>query len=95
MYGLKHCPFCIKAQQMLEMHNTPHKTVWVADNEKEKYKKLNKMSTFPQLFYKPLRSKKRVKLGGSDDLEKLYLVARVINQQDLDMRAINFINKNM
>lgn len=96
LYGLNYCPYCIKAIQMFEMHGIPHKATWVKDHEKDKYKKKHKMNTFPQIFYKSTpKNRKMIKIGGFDELEKLFLVAKVVNQQSLDLRAINFISKNM
>ena len=96
LYGLDYCPYCIKSVQLLDMHNIPHKMNWIKDHEKESHKKKHKMSTFPQIFYKASpKSKKMIKVGGFDELEKLFLVAKVVNQQSLDLRAINFLSKNM
>lgn len=52
LYGLDYCPYCIKSVQLLDMHNIPHKMTWIDLEEKDKYKKKHKMSTFPQIFYK-------------------------------------------
>ena len=96
IYGLDYCPYCIKSVQLLNMHNIPHQITWIKDIEKNTYKKKHKMSTFPQIFYKlSPKNKKMVKIGGFDDLEKIFLVAKVVNQQSLDIRALNFISKNI
>jgi glutaredoxin len=96
LYGLDYCPYCVKSAQLLNMHNIPHKITWLKDEEKDKYKKKHKMSTFPQVFYKHTqKSKKMVKIGGFEDLEKIFLVAKAVNQNSLDLRAINFLSKNI
>lgn len=96
LYGLDYCPYCIKSIQLLKMHNIPHKMTWIKESDKDKYKKKHKMSTFPQVFYKTTpKSRKMVKVGGFDDLEKMFLVAKAVNQNSLDLRAINFLSKNM
>lgn len=96
LYGLEYCPYCIKSVQLLSMHNIPHKMNWIEESDKDKYKKKHKMSTFPQIFYKiSPKNKKMVKIGGFDDIERMFLVAKAIKQNSFDIRAINFITKNM
>ena len=103
LYGLEHCPYCIKAIQLFEMNNIPVKVIWVKNQEeKEKYKKKHGMNTFPQIFFTNSRNNrnrnnkgKMVKIGGCEDIENMFIVARVINQRNFDLKALDFLSKNI
>ena len=105
LYGLEYCPYCIKAVQLFEINNIPVKIIWVKPEEKEKYKKKNGMNTFPQIFFTKSRNNrnnrnngnkgKMVKIGGCDDIENMFVVARVINQRNLNFPALSFLSSNM
>ena len=72
-YILEDCYFSQKALYRLNSMNIKSKLkiIHVKKDEKikDKYKKLNNMNTFPQIFI--LNGKKRHKIGGSSDLDNL------------------------
>lgn len=68
VYSLENCPYSMKSEKLLEDKKNK-KIIKVKYSNKEKYKKKNKMNTFPQIFlnYK----NKKIKLGGCDNLENI------------------------
>ena len=67
-YILKGCPYSMMANDILKQ-NPNNQLIYVDPSEKDKYKKLNHMSTFPQIFY--IKDGQRIKIGGYDDLSSL------------------------
>ena len=54
LYVLEHCPYCNEALDLLKKNKIKHKKIIVENDEiiKNKYKKLHKMNSFPQIFIK-------------------------------------------
>jgi glutaredoxin len=52
IYILETCPYCNNALDLLTKLKIKHKKIVVpnTEEEKNKYKKLHKMNTFPQIF---------------------------------------------
>jgi glutaredoxin len=70
LYVLEGCPYCINSINMLNEYNIKYKAIIVQPSEKDYYKKLNKMNTFPQIFMKANKDK-FIKIGGNNDLVNL------------------------
>ena len=88
LYVLPHCPYCNNALALLDKHTIPYKKVIVETNEeKEKYKKKNKMNTFPQIFFK------KQKIGGFDKLKELIETFDILKKKDISMEALAFLEK--
>lgn len=64
IYIINNCPYCKKAISLLNYHHIKYTIVRVKKDEKEYYKKRNKMETFPQIF------NNGKKIGGYDNLIK-------------------------
>lgn len=69
IYSLDGCGYSFMAENSLINNKINHKVIKVSWSESSKYKKQNDMRTFPQIFY--VNKGKRVKIGGSNDLEYL------------------------
>jgi hypothetical protein len=54
----------------------------VEQNEKNKYKKMNNMDTFPQIFLVNEESGVRIKIGGLDNTVKL--LDSIFNKKSID-----------
>lgn len=88
-YILKNCYFSEKALFRLNSMNINSnlKVVHVENNEedKTKYKKLNKMDTFPQIFIS--NGKRRHKIGGSSDLDNLERMIDEMNSYNFSIKS--------
>ncbi|MBQ4124102.1 glutathione S-transferase N-terminal domain-containing protein [bacterium] len=73
IYTVDYCPFCKKAEMLLNQKNVKYKKVNITENEKEYRQKLSQYYdikgkvTVPQIIIDGRR------IGGSDDLERLSL----------------------
>ncbi len=76
IYSLEGCGYSQKALDLLKEHKLSHKIIEVTQQDKNKYKKMNKMETFPQIFI--VDGKKKMKLGGSTDLLALIQISHLI-----------------
>lgn len=55
IYSLSHCPFCVRAKQLLKQEGFEFHEIMVPDDDKEARQKLNQrtgMRTFPQIFFR-------------------------------------------
>jgi glutaredoxin len=68
IYSLDGCPFCIRAEKLLEQHNLLYKAIRITQTEKQKYKEYLKAKTFPQIYY--VKDDEPIPIGGCSDLEK-------------------------
>ena len=69
LYVLTNCPYCIRALQLLKEYKIKHKAIIVEQEEKEHYKKQNRMNTFPQIFMQ-INTNNFMKIGEAFDLEE-------------------------
>ena len=74
-YCLENCFFSENAKLLLNNNNIEFDLVNVKYENKEEYKKLNKMNTFPQIFLET--GNESLKIGGYDDFNKL---VNIINE---------------
>ncbi len=50
IYTIDNCPYCMNTLMTLDKYRLPYHQVNVTEEEKEYYKKLNNMPSFPQIF---------------------------------------------
>lgn len=79
-YILKGCPYSMMANELLKK-NLNNQLIYIDHSEKDKYKKLNNMSTFPQIFY--IKNDKRINIGGYNDLSSLLDKNKLNNRKEL------------
>jgi glutaredoxin len=79
-YILKGCPYSMMANEILK-NNPKNQLVYVDYNEKNKYKQLNNMKTFPQIFY--VKNNIKYKIGGYDDLSSLLNKQKLADRKEL------------
>jgi len=94
LYVLKGCPYCNNALMLLKENNIKHKAIVVEDKDKEKYKKINKMNTFPQIFIN-IDSNNYFKIGGNDDLVETMEIVKTIINSNVSLDAVYYLYKLM
>ena len=92
LYVLKGCPYCNNALMLLKENNIKYKAIVVED--KEKYKKLNKMNTFPQIFIN-VNGDNYFKIGGNDDLVETMEIVKTIMNSNVSLDAVYYLHKLM
>jgi glutaredoxin len=90
IYSLEGCPYSMKSESLLKLYKP--KIVKVSQAEKDKYKKQNDMTTFPQIFLD------NIKIGGLDSvtalLAKIFNGEKInFNNEDSDKLIKFFLNK--
>ena len=90
IYSLEGCPYSMRSESLLKLYKP--KIVKVSQAEKEKYKKQNDMTTFPQIFLDT------IKIGGLDSvtalLAKIFNGEKInFNNEDSDKLIKFFLNK--
>jgi glutaredoxin len=87
IYVLKDCYFSQKALYRLNSLNLncDINVTKVTETTKEKYKRKNKMDTFPQIFI--LNDKKKFKIGGSTDLDNLERMIDEMNTYEFSIKS--------
>ena len=92
IYSLIGCYFSQKAELMMMDFKLGDrlKIIKVDYDEKEKYKKKNKMNTFPQIFLK--NGEKKYKIGGSDQLDNIIRIIKEINTYESNLNLICLFN---
>lgn len=94
LYVLNGCPFCNRALQLLSQYNIKHKAILVGPDEKEHYKKQNRMNTFPQIFMQ-IDSNNYMKVGGATDLEETINQCNIIKNSNVSLDSIYYMYRNM
>jgi glutaredoxin len=79
IYVLSYCGYCNAALQLFDKYKIAYKKINVIEEKKQYYKKLNNMSTFPQISVKSKGKKKMI--GGYDDLSNLLETTTLINNR--------------
>jgi len=90
IYSLEGCPYSMRSESLLKLYKP--KIVKVSQTEKDKYKKQNDMTTFPQIFLD------NIKIGGLDSvtalLAKIFNGEKInFNNEDSDKLIKFFLNK--
>ena len=80
IYSLIGCPYSIKSESLLDPYKP--QIIKVEQNEKNKYKKMNNMDTFPQIFLVNEESGVRIKIGGLDNTVEL--LNNIFNKKSID-----------
>ena len=80
IYSLIGCPYSIKSESLLDPYKP--QIIKVEQNEKNKYKKMNNMDTFPQIFLVNEESEVRIKIGGLDNTVEL--LNNIFNKKSID-----------
>ena len=93
LYIINGCPFCHKAELLLNSLKIRTRKITVKTSDKLKYKKQNKMNTFPQILY--LKDSKRYKIGGLDELEYLISIVEIKKKFNFDNKTLSFFEKNI
>ena len=92
IYSLENCPYYRKAEDLVKEHEIPHKIIKITHTTKQKYKRINKMDTFPQIFIETKsgvkRDKKQIKLGGSQVLLHLIQISHLIRYNELSLYKV-------
>ena len=94
LYVLEGCPYCNNSLALMKKYNIKHKAIIVQPEEKEKYKKLSKMNTFPQIFVK-INKDKIIKIGGNSDLEECIKLSNNIHNSNVSIDAVYNTYKNI
>lgn len=96
LYVLEHCPYCNNSLKILKENKIKHQTIIVENTIEEKnfYKKQNKMDTFPQIFMQ-LDSNKFMKIGGNDDLVNIINYCKSISNSNISIDSIYHMYSNM
>lgn len=96
LYVLETCPYCKNSIQTLQSKKIKFKTIIVNNTEDEKnyYKKQNKMNTFPQIFMQ-IEKDNYMKLGGNDDLIEIINICENIKKSNVSMNAIYYFYDNL
>lgn len=96
LYVLERCPYCNNALKILKDNKLKHKAIIVEDNEEQKnfYKKQNKMSTFPQIFMK-IDKDNFMKVGGCSDLIDILDQCKSIKESNISLDAIYYMYKHL
>lgn len=50
IYTIENCPYCMNTLMTLEKYRLPYHQINVTEDEKDYYKKVNDMPSFPQIF---------------------------------------------
>jgi glutaredoxin len=80
IYSLFGCPFSEAAEDLVIQTRVPHKIIKITtQKEKDKYKKLHEMETFPQIFFKNSRGK-LVKIGGYEEFRSIVEMCRHVKK---------------
>ena len=94
LYVLTTCPYCNRALELLKEYKIKHKAIIVEPEEKEYYKKQNRMNTFPQIFMQ-LDINNFMKIGGASDLEESINQANSIKNSDVSLDSVYYMYKSM
>ena len=79
IYSLVGCPWSLKGEQILKPYQA--NIIKVDQSEKDKFKKMNNMNTFPQIFLEN-DSKKLIKIGGYT--ETMTLLSNIFENKPID-----------
>ena len=94
LYVLNGCPYCNNSLKVLKENKIKHKAIVVAPQDKEKYKKINKMNTFPQIFIEADKDT-YLKIGGNDDLVETIDIVKQIMNSNISLDAVYYMFRLM
>jgi glutaredoxin len=96
IYSLVGCPWSLKSENKLKAYNP--NIIKVDQSEKSKFKQMNNMNTFPQIFLID-DNEKAIKIGGYDAtmqlLSDIFENKDIVAYNDKDKQSlINFFTNN-
>ena len=94
LYILKGCSYCDNALMLLKQNNIKYKAILVEGKDIEKYKKINKMNTYPQIFIN-IDANYYFKIGGNDDLVETMEIVKTIMNSNVSLDAVYYLHKLM
>jgi len=94
LYVLNGCPYCSRSLQLLKQYKIKHKEIIVEQEEKEHYKKQNRMNTFPQIFMQ-IDTNNFMKIGGSSELEEIINQTNNIRNSNVSLDSVYYMYKNI
>jgi glutaredoxin len=90
LYVLESCPYCINSLKILRERGLKHQAIIVKQEEKEYYKKQNKMKSFPQIFME-IDKDSYMKIGGNSDLEEIINHCDNISKSSVSINSIYYM----
>jgi len=90
LYVLEGCPYCKNSLEVLKQYKIKHKSILVNYEDKEFYKKQNKMNTFPQIFMQ-MNENTFMKIGGNDNLIELIDNCENIKNSNVSIDSIYYM----
>ena len=91
LYVLKDCPYCNNALRILKDNQIEFNSIYAENIEqKELFKKQNKMNTFPQIFLQ-LDKDNYMKIGGCDNLIELINICNKIKISNTSLDSIYYM----
>jgi glutaredoxin len=96
LYVLEFCPSCLNSLKVLKENKIKHQAIIVENTPEEKnfYKKQNKMDTFPQIFLQ-IDNDKYMKIGGNYELVNIINYCKTISDSHLSIDSIYHMYSNM
>lgn len=94
IYVLEGCPYCNNSLKLLKDNKIKHKVIVVDPKDKEKYKKINKMNTFPQIFISAGKDT-YLKIGGNDDFVETLDIVKKIMKSNVSLDAVYYLYRLM
>lgn len=94
IYVLEGCPYCNNSLKLLKDNKIKHKVIVVDPKDKEKYKKINKMNTFPQIFIAAGKDT-YLKIGGNDDFVETLDIVKKIMKSNVSLDAVYYLYRLM
>jgi len=86
IYSLNGCPWSKKAVETLKLCKP--EVINVSQEEKDKYKNMNKMNTFPQIFLVDENDiNKKILIGGYNDL--MVLLTKIYSNQTIPYNKVD------
>lgn len=96
LYVLENCPYCTNSLKLLRQYKIKYQSIIVENTQEQKdyYKKQNKMSTFPQIFMK-IDKNSFMKIGGNSDLMEIIEYCNNISDSSVSIDTVYYMYQNM
>mgnify|MGYP003389094301 CR=1 FL=1 len=91
IFSLNGCGWSSSSLSTLKEKKIKHGIVHVSHDNKDEYKNINNMSTFPQIFYKNINNIK-IKIGGNSDLNYLLDLVKATYEKKTDDSFDDMVN---
>jgi glutaredoxin-related protein len=91
IYALEGCPYCNNAFRILTNNKIKFNAIYPENiEEKELFKKQNRMNTFPQIFLE-INKDNYMKIGGCDNLIELTNICNNIKNSNTSLDSIYYM----